>query len=481
VRSSVNVQSQTDELVAMNPELLPQMGAQYQSYPITAPVPVVCQRQAPALSHAAESADRPQMASQPIMYNTNNGTEHSHATPNTDPVWLDAILAHLSETWRPSPFTLALNILLISAAIHLLPPHFRLGERWTVFWPPWQDRTSPSARSRATSTTSERTSSSSTSATPAKRVSSRSKEVAATSSAKDGSKAEATAAAAPSTKTAEEEKARKKALLEHEAKKAAKAKEALAAEEKKAISIANAKVADSLDASGKTQSEKARIVKSDASAIIAIKSRDGPAGADEKTLDPGDASSQSAPEDDPLMAGDYRPLKSILKKSTKKPRQSKNVHHNYFMTMQGHRAHLVPFPHGLHPPPQEPRHTLWWRNIPKDAGHLMAPPPVPKEVKDVLAGEKDDCEETRKEKASERTAADQSKETSGERDKEKDKEREKEKDKEKAKAKAEAEAEAKEKARVKTGEASSGEAGTATARVSIEPPVKPIVPVDPQV
>ena len=84
-------------------------------------------------------------------------------------------------------------------------------------------------------------------------------------------------------------------------------------------------------------------------------------------------------EDDKLMAGDYRPLKSALKKSKKKPRQTKNTHHNYFMTMRGHRPHLVPFPHGLHPKPHALPHSLWWNNIPKNADHIMIPPPVPKE------------------------------------------------------------------------------------------------------
>ena len=82
--------------------------------------------------------------------------------------------------------------------------------------------------------------------------------------------------------------------------------------------------------------------------------------------------------DDPLMAGDYRPLKSVLKKSKKKPRQKKNIHHNYFMTMRGWKPSLIPFPHGFHPKPHHPRNTLWWDNIPENPDHIMAPPPVPK-------------------------------------------------------------------------------------------------------
>jgi len=88
--------------------------------------------------------------------------------------------------------------------------------------------------------------------------------------------------------------------------------------------------------------------------------------------------SATSDEDDPLMAGDYRPLKSALKKSKKKPRQKKNIHHNYFLTMRGHQPHLIPFPHGFHPKPHHPRHTLWYDNVPKNADHIMSPPPVPK-------------------------------------------------------------------------------------------------------
>jgi len=100
-----------------------------------------------------------------------------------------------------------------------------------------------------------------------------------------------------------------------------------------------------------------------------------------------DTSGASSGEDDPLMAGDYRPLKSALKKSKKKPRQKKNIHHNYFMTMRGYKPHLVPFPHGLHPKPYHPRHTLWWDNIPKNADHIMVPPPVPKKPEDAVEDE----------------------------------------------------------------------------------------------
>ncbi|ORY29552.1 hypothetical protein BCR39DRAFT_559083 [Naematelia encephala] len=91
--------------------------------------------------------------------------------------------------------------------------------------------------------------------------------------------------------------------------------------------------------------------------------------------------------DDPLMAGDYRPLRSVLKKSKKKPRQSKNIHHNYFMTMRGWRPSLIPFPHGFHPKPHYPRNTLWWDNVPENADHIMAPPPILKAPQELKPGE----------------------------------------------------------------------------------------------
>lgn len=101
---------------------------------------------------------------------------------------------------------------------------------------------------------------------------------------------------------------------------------------------------------------------------------DEASGSDEPTTPELDAEGES----DALMAGDYRPLRSVLKKSKRKPRQKRNIHHNYFMTMRGWRPALVPFPHGFHPKPWEPRNSLWWDNVPKQAAHIMAEPPPPK-------------------------------------------------------------------------------------------------------
>jgi hypothetical protein len=277
--------------------------------------------------------------------------------------------------------------------------------------------------------------------------------------------------------------------LEYEAKKAAKATE----KAKKSVSEVKAQVVDGLDKSDKTRSEKARSVKSDSTAVVTASSgtekekpRDGATVTDRSaaSTDPDEASTGTAPtgDEDPLMAGDYRPLKSILKKSTKKPRQSKNIHHNYFMGMRGHQAHLIPFPHGLHPPPQEPRHTLWWKNIPKDASHMMAPPPVPKEVKDVLEGEEVEDERV-SDKADKGSSSSKDKDISKTPSDDKDKEKEKEKAKARVEAEAKEKEKEREKAKLKMREApsSSRDPGVATAKVSIESPPEPDIQVDPQV
>ncbi|WVN90407.1 uncharacterized protein L203_105643 [Cryptococcus depauperatus CBS 7841] len=113
----------------------------------------------------------------------------------------------------------------------------------------------------------------------------------------------------------------------------------------------------------------------------------------EKTSPSTEQSSSALDMEDALMSGDYRPLKSAIKKPRNKPKQSKNIHHNLFMTMRGWRPALIPFPHGFHPKPHHPRNSLWWDNIPRDASHLMAPPAVAKAPRD-----KEDETEDKKEK-----------------------------------------------------------------------------------
>lgn len=114
---------------------------------------------------------------------------------------------------------------------------------------------------------------------------------------------------------------------------------------------------------------------------------------------------RSSISDDPLLSGESRQLKSALKKSKKKPRQKKNIHHNYFMTMRGWRPALVPFPHGLHPKPQHPRHTLWWDNVPKDADHIMASPKIAKLPEGLRPGEDETGSEGKKEKGEDEKAS----------------------------------------------------------------------------
>ncbi|WVR04066.1 hypothetical protein IAU60_001065 [Kwoniella sp. DSM 27419] len=91
------------------------------------------------------------------------------------------------------------------------------------------------------------------------------------------------------------------------------------------------------------------------------------------------ADPSSTRTDDPLMAGDYKPLKSALKKTNKKPRQQKDIQHNYFLTMRGYRPALIPFPPGFHPKPHHARNSLWWDNVPRHAERIMAPPVVAKQ------------------------------------------------------------------------------------------------------
>lgn len=97
---------------------------------------------------------------------------------------------------------------------------------------------------------------------------------------------------------------------------------------------------------------------------------------------PSIVSTQPKFEENALMSGDYRPLKSALNKPTKKPKQTQNIHHNYLMTMRGFRPTLTPFPHGFYPKPHYPRNTMWWTNIPMTSEHIMAAPKAPKEPKD---------------------------------------------------------------------------------------------------
>ncbi|KAK8861340.1 hypothetical protein IAR55_002159 [Kwoniella newhampshirensis] len=207
---------------------------------------------------------------------------------------------------------------------------------------------------------------------------------------------------------------------------------------------------------------------------------------------------------DPLMSGDYRPLKSALKKSKKKPRQHKNIHHNFFMTMRGWRPALVPFPHGYHPKPNHARNSLWWDNIPKNAEHIMTPPLTPKKPADdgdneegksesgkekEKVKEKSRKEEKPKEGDKEKANRSMPKATVGDKDQIKSKEQttDKEKDKERLRAEADAKARAKKEAEAKTAKtgstsaassSSSRPSASAAASAIAEPPT---IPLNPQI
>ena len=492
-------------MIAMNPGLLPEFRPQF---PAPIPVPVgipIYQPQAAAIpaplvpiSQQAEVETTPSLRNDTTPGSASTGTGHT--------------LLDLIHSLTPNPIVISLIILLISVLIHLIPAHLfrRVKDSWDIFWPPWQDRSTPSSSSRSSSGSSAR---SSPGDVP------KPEEAKASAQGSDGSKAEARAGPSSSDNMTDEEKAKRKAILAYQARKTAAAQ---GADESKAESRSGPSASDSMTDEEKAkrkailayQAKKAAAAKEDEKGQAGSKGQDdakssstsrsvsdpAPAGKtvviepnipdDGKTQsekareaknplaasssdeDDKKGSSTSGDEEDPLMAGDVRPLRSILKKSKKKPRQSKNVHHNHFMTMRGNRAHLVPFPHGLHPPPDQARNTLWWKNIPKNADHIMAPPPVPKVVTDVLAGE--DPAEITKKVAVVETASKSEPSKEGD----KAKEAEKEKLKEREKAKMRAELEARENAKAPQARERSG---TATASVSIEPPKQPDVPVDPQV
>ena len=479
----------------MNPGLLPQFHAQV-------PMPMAVPLHHAPVAHQAPPA-QPQAPPPRLERNftvpTMNETFVQSNSTNTEHGFFG-----IPSSWKPDPIIISLIILLISVLIHLVPHHLfrRFKESWDIFWPPWQDRSTPNQSSlNAETGSTSAPESSSKGASASARLADGSKAEARSGDSKsntmtDEEKAKVKAMMAYEAKKAaakkaaeegdrsggaksdtrtEEEKAKRKALMAYEAKKAAAQKAAEGGDAIKGIDDTKASSSDPPASSEKTRSVKPVIIAKEPSGSEpksqSEKAREAKDPLAASSRDEDDKKGPSNSADDPLMAGDYRSLKSALKKSTKKPRQTKNIHHNHFMTMRGNRAHLVPFPHGLHPPPDQPRHSLWWKNIPKNADHMMAPPPVPKEVKDVLAGEDIEDIET-KPKPGPTKEIDKGKED------DKDKEKLKEREKEKEKAKMKAELEAREKAKAQQAK---DRAGTATASVSIELSSQPDVPVDPQV
>ncbi|WVF66819.1 hypothetical protein IAT40_001561 [Kwoniella sp. CBS 6097] len=256
-------------------------------------------------------------------------------------------------------------------------------------------------------------------------------------------------------------------------------------------------------ASVTTESEKARDAKRDADPKLKSAMKDTAKSKDDTTLtaksederspdaESKDGLSSAGTEgDDALMAGDYRPLKSAMKKSKKKPRQNKNIHHNYFMTMRGWRPALIPFPHGFHPKPHYPRNTLWWDNVPRNADHIMAPPPVAKEPEKQEDDDDNGGDKGKKESKKKEDGKDKDKENQKE-DKDKGKsvsipgdkkDGDKDKDKEKAKLKAEAEAKAKAKKAAEASAAATSKSGSGSSSGPSSASDAPqAVPASPQV
>ncbi|OCF45030.1 hypothetical protein I317_01081 [Kwoniella heveanensis CBS 569] len=244
-----------------------------------------------------------------------------------------------------------------------------------------------------------------------------------------------------------------------------------------------------LEKTARTESEKAREAKKYAESEPKLKSAmtvaSSKSASSDSESESGSKTDTYAAPDDALMAGDYRPLRSALKKSKKKPRQHKNIHHNYFMTMRGWRPALIPFPHGFHPKPHYPRNTLWWDNVPRNADHIMAPPPIAKEPeknddedgdegKDIAKDKKRD--EGRKNGTS-KGVMDQSEDMDKSKPSAKDT-TDKDKEREEAKLKAEADAKAKAK---KEAEAKAAASSSRSSSSSAPAPPPQSVPASPKV
>ncbi|WVW79755.1 hypothetical protein I302_101725 [Kwoniella bestiolae CBS 10118] len=430
------------------------------------------------------------------------------SSKSTGNALLDRLYKHLPEWLQMSPVNFALLLMIGNVGMLMVGDDLRrrLRESWDLFWPPWQDRTRSGSRSAGTQvrfTVPESSSRDMDRKTESEKA--RDMKATTTQAVPMSSSAETLGTKAVENPPKDARDGEKEKLTESE--KARKAKEAIHIDrggastdalDKGKARMDGERPSDSQPSSSSNKSEKANepVVAEAPSKLDGGRNSRSIADSDTKATksDTEDQPSSSrstsgstTDEDDPLMSGDYRPLRSSLKKSKKKPRQSKNIHHNYFLTMRGHRPALVPFPHGFHPKPHEPRNTLWWDNVPRNAEHIMAVPKVPKEPED--RGE-DDIEEKDKGKGKEggeKIGKDKDNDRDKERDKQKsksidekkegssaDKEKEQAKERERAKAKAEAETKAKAakeaelKARAKAAESS-------------QPETPVITPVDPKI
>lgn len=138
-------------MIAMNPGLLPEFRPQF---PGPSPVPVgipIYQQQAPALPAP------PSPVPQQVKVNTTASSMNDTTTGSTS-TGTGHTLLYLVHLLIPNPIVISLMILLVSVLIHLMPTHLfrRVKHSWDIFWPPWQDRSSPPPSSRTTPELSSR-------------------------------------------------------------------------------------------------------------------------------------------------------------------------------------------------------------------------------------------------------------------------------------------------------------------------------------
>ncbi|WWC98913.1 hypothetical protein V866_005807 [Kwoniella sp. B9012] len=422
--------------------------------------------------------------------------ERHLATISTGNVLLNRIHEHLPAWLQISPINIAIVLLAVNLGIMMMGDDLRrrLKESWDLFWPPWQHRRKAGSTSnpQVRFNNPERSSSDTSKKAELEKAREAKAPTVDPSRSASADKTKGSEGATPAWKVVKNDERPKEGSGLTESEKARKAKDLQSdkdrtivepdAQDKGKSRMEGERPGESNSASGSTpaSSDKTdRKLKEPTDRMRPQTLGDHDSAKDSSQSDTDNvsrttsASSRSTTgsgtdtEDDPLMSGDYRPLKSVLKKSKKKPKQSKNIHHNFFMTMRGYRPSLVPFPHGFHPKLSSPRNTLWWDNVPRNADHIMALPRVPKEPEN-----KDENEDKREKKMGKEKEKGEDKKQGNASTSEKDK------DKERAKAKAEAEAKAKAAAQK---EAELKATAKAASGSSSRPDHAVRVPVDPKI
>ncbi|WWC68977.1 uncharacterized protein I206_102913 [Kwoniella pini CBS 10737] len=342
--------------------------------------------------------------------------------PSTGNFILDKIFAHLPDWVQISPVNIALILTFLNIGFLVIDEQTktRLKESWDLFWPPWQEHQSfrmSQVRSNAEQGQEAEVKSDNKATEPDEaRVDRTTPEPSSSRSQPKGP--ETTGAASrkledegrPSKKvisldkevgTQKREVTPTRDVKSTDSNPKDKGKSRMDGERPGDVGPTTRSISQSGDAKSQPKDPKDTSAKEKpaSSGLKKTSGDDTDTTADKLTNADGN-STNSTDTDDPLMAGDYRPLKSVLKKSKKKPKQSKNIHHNFFMTMRGYHPSLIPFPHGFHPKPHEPRNTLWWDNVPRNADHIMANVKVAKEPeRDEDASEKKDKTEKGKDKS----------------------------------------------------------------------------------